>query len=190
MKTKQTALNERETPATEAWLDERIGERRRRRKAAPAQAQPRVTQSDIDRSLAEKQAQHSPLPKLQADECPDANGFVTLRPFDGSPNGDTIEQPIATVYDSGHASFIVRACNEYGKHADWQKVAIRLKAALDLTNSQRDEAKHNAQRLADALEKAIAKETKERGALVVNGRYSDWRDEASEALAQWKGGDK
>jgi hypothetical protein len=32
------------------------------------------------------------------DECRDAQGFVTIRRFDGSPNGDTEAQPIATVY--------------------------------------------------------------------------------------------
>ena len=49
--------------------------------------------------------------KLQVDECPDANGCWTLRPHDGTPNGDLIAQPIATVYDRLHALQIVEIIN-------------------------------------------------------------------------------
>ena len=40
------------------------------------------------------------------DQCPDANGHHTIRPNDGSHNGDCEAQPIATVYDSQHTRII------------------------------------------------------------------------------------
>jgi hypothetical protein len=43
----------------------------------------------------------------QVDECPDANGYVTIRLYDGSPNGNTQAPPIATVYDAEVANHIV-----------------------------------------------------------------------------------
>lgn len=47
--------------------------------------------------------------KWQADDCADANGHITIREWDGSPNGDTGKQPIATVYDAGSALKIAAA---------------------------------------------------------------------------------
>ena len=41
------------------------------------------------------------------DECPDANGHWTIRLADGSPNGNTEAEPIATVFDRQEADFIV-----------------------------------------------------------------------------------
>lgn len=40
------------------------------------------------------------------DECPDANGFSTVAIDDGSLNGSTEEQPVATVYDEANAQAI------------------------------------------------------------------------------------
>lgn len=45
----------------------------------------------------------------QEDDCPDAHGHTTIRIADGTPNGNTEEQPIATVYDDGSARLIAAA---------------------------------------------------------------------------------
>lgn len=46
----------------------------------------------------------------QADDCPDAHGFTTIRrALAGSPHGDTESQPIATVYDDRDVPLIVEA---------------------------------------------------------------------------------
>ena len=39
----------------------------------------------------------------QIDECPDARGFYTIRPEDGTSHGNTEESPVATVYTEEHA---------------------------------------------------------------------------------------
>lgn len=46
------------------------------------------------------------------DECPDADGNFTIRIADGSPNGNTDEQPIATVYLLEIAETIVAEHNK------------------------------------------------------------------------------
>jgi hypothetical protein len=51
--------------------------------------------------------------RLVADACLDADGFVTIRHADGTPNGDTDAQPVATVYDEDQANRIVRAVNSH-----------------------------------------------------------------------------
>lgn len=48
---------------------------------------------------------------IKVDPCPDANGYATIRWDDGSGNGDTERQPIATVYDWDDAQAIVDAWN-------------------------------------------------------------------------------
>lgn len=53
-------------------------------------------------------SKHIPM-QWTADECTDANDFVTIRPADGSPNGDTDADPIATVYDEEHAGLVAAA---------------------------------------------------------------------------------
>ncbi len=56
------------------------------------------------------------FPRIQVDGCPDANGFTTLREYDGTDNGNTAKQPIATVYEkhgTQKSDFIVTACNSY-----------------------------------------------------------------------------
>lgn len=46
-----------------------------------------------------EKGKHTPG-RLQIDDCPDADGFTTIRPeLPGSPHGDTDAQPIATVYE-------------------------------------------------------------------------------------------
>ena len=52
--------------------------------------------------------QHTPG-RWTMDKCPDAHGFSTIRPSDGSINGDTDAQPIATVYRPDHALLIATA---------------------------------------------------------------------------------
>lgn len=49
--------------------------------------------------------------KVKVDECPDANGHWTIRFDDGTPNGDTDQQPIATVYSKANADTIAAAIN-------------------------------------------------------------------------------
>lgn len=49
------------------------------------------------------------LPNLSVDECPDALGFSTIRVADGSPNGDTDADVIATVYLDEFAPVIAEA---------------------------------------------------------------------------------
>jgi hypothetical protein len=49
--------------------------------------------------------------KYTVDECPDANGFSTIRLADGSVNGDVDAAPVATVYDDTVAQLIVRLLN-------------------------------------------------------------------------------
>jgi hypothetical protein len=50
--------------------------------------------------------------KWQIDDCPDAKGFWTIRTHDGTINGDTTQQPIATVYDLANAELIVAYHNK------------------------------------------------------------------------------
>ena len=45
--------------------------------------------------------------KLIVDECLDANGFWTVRVADGTPSGNTQEQPVATFYDRDLAEWFV-----------------------------------------------------------------------------------
>ena len=40
------------------------------------------------------------------DECPDAHGNLTIRVADGSPNGNTELEPIATVFDPANAPLV------------------------------------------------------------------------------------
>jgi hypothetical protein len=53
-------------------------------------------------------AKHTPGP-WQADECPDAKGLTTIRPHDGTENGDMDAPVIATVYAETDAALIVAA---------------------------------------------------------------------------------
>lgn len=97
---------------------------------APAQAQPRVTQSDIDKSLAGKQAQHSPLPWEHNRTQPFTNykGEHETGHACAIYSGDA---PICTTNFSvgkykavdsdtqdANAAFIVRACNNVQRLAD------------------------------------------------------------------------
>ena len=45
------------------------------------------------------------------DDCPDANGYATIRVDDGTENGDTSKEPIATVFDWCNAEMIVHNHN-------------------------------------------------------------------------------
>jgi hypothetical protein len=78
--------------------------------------------------------------KLQVDECPDANGFTTIRRYDGTSSGDTEAQPIATVYNSKDAQLIVRACNAY-PHAERLAEALgNVRMALTLSYNGKKKA--------------------------------------------------
>jgi len=52
-------------------------------------------------------------PKYQIDDCRDANGYFTIRLFDGSDNGDTSEQPIGTIFEEEHADMLVSDAIDY-----------------------------------------------------------------------------
>lgn len=52
--------------------------------------------------------QHTPG-HWHVDDCLSAVGFTTVRPFDGTPHGDTEAAPIATVYEPDHARLIAAA---------------------------------------------------------------------------------
>ena len=53
--------------------------------------------------------QATPGPRWTADDCHGANGFITIRPWDGTLHGDTGVNPIATVYEVAHADLIAAA---------------------------------------------------------------------------------
>lgn len=59
-----------------------------------------------------KTTMHTPLP-WQIDECLDADDNATIRRSDGTSNGNTEEQPIATVFLYPDAELIVRAVNNH-----------------------------------------------------------------------------
>lgn len=46
---------------------------------------------------------------LIVDQCEDAQGNITIRKNDGSENGDTDSQPVATVYEPEYAKIIAAA---------------------------------------------------------------------------------
>lgn len=50
--------------------------------------------------------------RWQVDECSDAQGCWTIRPANGTPNGDTSAQPIATVYLEKDARRIAEATED------------------------------------------------------------------------------
>lgn len=53
------------------------------------------------------------MKKVQIDECLDANGNITVRYWDGSPNGNTEAPVIATFYDESYAiEFVYQINNE------------------------------------------------------------------------------
>lgn len=126
------------------------------------------------------QAQHSPLPwQVISGSIYTESEIPVAHMVRNSP------RTLPTERDA-NAAFIVRACNEYGKHAEWQKVAIRLKAALDLANSQRDEVKRNTQRLADDM-REIRDMAKNRSRVNMQNGVS-LAAFAACSLAQWEGG--
>jgi len=48
--------------------------------------------------------------QLTADDCPDANGAITIRLADvDCPHGNTEAQPVATVYDAKYADLFAAA---------------------------------------------------------------------------------
>lgn len=51
---------------------------------------------------------HTPGP-WTADECTDHDGYRTIRPGDGTPNGDIHAEVIATVYEDADAQLIAAA---------------------------------------------------------------------------------
>lgn len=51
--------------------------------------------------------------KWVVDPIPDANGNWTVRIADGSPNGNTEENPVATFYDEKSAGWVVAQHNVF-----------------------------------------------------------------------------
>lgn len=58
-----------------------------------------------------RNANTSAIGRLVVDDCPDAAGFWTVRPADGTVHGDTEAEPIATFYDKSLATAMVDAHN-------------------------------------------------------------------------------
>ena len=73
--------------------------------------------------------QHTPG-RWTMDKCPDAHGFSTIRPSDGSINGDTDAQPIATVYRPDHALLIATAPETAAERDRLRAVNAELVTAL------------------------------------------------------------
>lgn len=59
--------------------------------------------------LGTENGEKPPTRRWVVDECPDAYGHWTIRPDDGTPNGDTEAEVIATVYDEDDARRIAAA---------------------------------------------------------------------------------
>jgi len=82
----------------------------------------------------------SPTPKTQewiTDECYDANGFVTVRLADGTSNGDTESQPVATFHQVDDAHRAVHACNELPKlEAENARLREALESLLTATEEE------------------------------------------------------
>jgi hypothetical protein len=90
------------------------------------------------------------LPNLTVDECPDALGFSTIRVADGSPNGDTAADVIATVYLPEFAPIMAAAP---AMLEALQDIARHAKAQADNPEASHRGAWHTVQRIA---EKAIS----------------------------------
>jgi len=77
------------------------------------------------------------------DPIPDTNNNATLRWDDGSENGDTEKQPIATVYDWDDAQGIVEAWNacqltgvNYHEHASFRKKVDNFLQVIEAHKAQ------------------------------------------------------
>lgn len=90
---------------------------------------------------------------ITVDKCPDANGHLTLRFADGTANGNTEAQPIATVYEQADADFIAQAWNA---HDELLRACQRVLRAIEWAYP-RDQL--SPQQQADELRYAIAKAT-------------------------------
>ena len=66
----------------------------------------RITPCDTHKRAEGSHAQHTPGP-WTVDDCPDADGYDTIRLADGTLNGNTEAQPIATAYS--HSALIAAA---------------------------------------------------------------------------------
>jgi len=67
------------------------------------------------------------------DPISDANGFHSIRIDDGTENGDTDAQPVATVYKEEDAQKIV---NSHNKHFTWsEKISLFEIARLALQDA-------------------------------------------------------
>ena len=66
----------------------------------------RITPCDTHKRAEGSHAQHTPGP-WTVDDCPDADGYDTIRLADGTANGNTEAQPIATAYS--HSALIAAA---------------------------------------------------------------------------------
>lgn len=87
----------------------------------------------------------------KVDECADANGFATIRPDDGSANGDTDAQPLATVYDWNAARIMAAA----------PAMLAALEASEGVLSWLADQGNAAAPGVRDMVRAAIAKATGE-----------------------------
>ena len=106
----------------------------------------RITPCDTHKRAEGSHAQHTPGP-WTVDDCPDADGYDTIRLADGTLNGNTEAQPIATAYS--HAALIAAA----------PAMLEALRSCLDLleANESDDEwGREFAKPRADAARAALA----------------------------------
>lgn len=88
--------------------------------------EPSYMQKELARAERAK-AKHTPW---TVDECEDAHGNITIRPADGTTNGDTSSSPIATVYHTQHAAIIAAAPETAAERDRLKAVNAELLAAL------------------------------------------------------------
>lgn len=106
-----------------------------------------------------KSAGRTPGSRWTIDECADANGYFTIRSFDGTPNGDIHGQPIATVYTHANARLVVAEPESHDANRDCQAaIAEALAEAHRLNDAARETVFNPAvfQLLGSALVKARA----------------------------------
>lgn len=85
----------------------------------------------------------------------DANGHYTIRPNDGTKNGDISKQPIATVYTQDHAALAAAAPDMFAALKMTQKL---IKTARQyFPKSMRKSDKFDLELTCAAVSKAIAK---------------------------------
>lgn len=98
-------------------------------------------------------------PQWTADACPDAQGFWTIRPNDGTEHGDTEMNPVATVHAEKSVVELICAAPETAAERDALRVTLKEIAQLAM-------AAPRQRATADYLD-AILKKTGDNGELCI-----------------------